>query len=202
MAARVVLFLDYQNVYMGARETFPPQDSPKRFGQVDPIRLGELIVRKRATAGELVQVRVYRGLPDRMREPRTYAAVLRQSTVWGHSPKVEVFTRRLRYPTNWPLSPPKEKGIDVALAIDFVVMAVRGEYGVGIIMSTDTDLVPALEAVTALGGRPFPRCEVAAWSAPNSHSQRLGVPGRRIWCHWLDENEYRVVADPRDYSKP
>lgn len=82
------------------------------------------------------------------------------------------------------------------------LMAARGEYGVGIIMSTDTDLVPALEAVIALEGNPFPRCEAAAWSAPSGYSQRLGVPGRRIWCHWLGGKDYRAVADPRDYSKP
>jgi hypothetical protein len=50
----------------------------------------------------------------------------------------------------------EEKGIDVALAIDFVTMAVRGEYDVGVIMSTDTDLKPALEAVAQMRGSPYP----------------------------------------------
>ncbi len=95
-----------------------------------------------------------------------------------------------------------EKGIDVALAVDFVMMAVRNDYDVGVIMSTDTDLQPALEAVLELGGKPFPRCEVAAWSVSGRHGRRLGLPGRRIWCHWLDELDYRAVADPRDYSRP
>jgi hypothetical protein len=93
-----------------------------------------------------------------------------------------------------------EKGIDVALSVDFVLMAARGEYDVGIVMSTDTDMIPALEAVIALGGARFPRCEVAAWSTPRSHSPRLAIPGRRIWCHWLDEHDYLTVADRRNYS--
>lgn len=39
----------------------------------------------------------------------------------------------------------------------------QDEYDVGILMSTDTDLKPALEGVTQLTNR---RAEVAAWSSP------------------------------------
>ena len=202
MAARIVLFVDYQNVYMGARDAFHSPTAPAPIGQIDPRRLGELILRKRASDGELAEVRMYRGQPDQAREPRAYATVRRQCRAWERNPRVRVFTRRLRYPRDWPDSRPQEKGIDVALAVDFVLMAARGEYDVGVIMSTDTDLVPALEAVIALQGSPFPRCEVAAWSTRGSYSQRLGVPGRRVWCHWLDEGDYRAIADPRDFSKP
>jgi len=42
---RVVVFLDYQNVYMGARGAFYPYGSPSD-GQVDPHRLGELLISK------------------------------------------------------------------------------------------------------------------------------------------------------------
>ena len=38
----------------------------------------------------------------------------------------------------------------MALALDFVAMAMRGEYEVGILMSTDTDLKPALELVAQM----------------------------------------------------
>jgi hypothetical protein len=47
--------------------------------------------------------------------------------------------RPLRYPAAYPREKPEEKGIDVALAVDFVMMAARDEYDVGILMSTDTD---------------------------------------------------------------
>jgi uncharacterized LabA/DUF88 family protein len=58
-------------------------------------------------------------------------------------------TRPLRYPGQAG-EKPQEKGIDVALALDFVAMAMRGEYEVGILMSTDTDLKPALELVAQM----------------------------------------------------
>jgi NYN domain len=120
----------------------------------------------------------------------------------GEGPQSEGHLATLRYPRNWPQQKEEEKGIDVALAIDFVTMAVRGEYDVGVIMSTDTDLKPALEAVAEMGGNPYPRAEVAAWSTLEQHSRRLSIPGRRLWCHWLDEADYRSVADPTDYTRP
>jgi hypothetical protein len=77
-----------------------------------------------------------------------------------------------------PGEKPGEKGIDVALTIDFAVMAVRGEFDVGVIFSTDTDLKPALEFVAGLGeGKPggMPRAEVAAWSAKDQQNRRLSI---------------------------
>jgi len=95
--------------------------------------------------------------PDATRDPRGYGAATRQCDIWEQDVRVTVTLRTLAYPRGWPdkCEPgekPREKGIDVALAIDFVAMAVRGEYDVGILMSTDTDLKPAL-AVADLTGR-------------------------------------------------
>lgn len=202
MAARVVVFLDYQNVYMGARSAFHPYGSPSQDGQVDPYRLGELLIAKSPPEFDRVlsEVRIYRGQPDSARDPRGYAANDRQCQHWRTLPKTTVTTRALRYPRDWPRHREQEKGIDVQLAIDVVAGAVRGEYEVGILMSTDTDLKPALEFVRGLGGDPYPRCEVAAWSSPDAYSRRLSIPGRQIWCHWLDEPDYRSVADPTNYA--
>lgn len=88
------------------------------------------------------------------------------------------------------------------MRIHLVAGAVRGEYEVGILMSTDTDLKPALEFVRDLEGDPYPRCVVAAWSSPDAHSRRLSIPGRQIWCHWLDESDYQAVSDPMNYAAP
>jgi hypothetical protein len=80
-------------------------------------------------------------------------------------------------------------------------MAIKGEYEVGILMSTDTDLKPALELVAQMMTGPGrPRAEVAAWSAAGQHGRRLSIPGRNLYCHWIDEATYKVVADPTDYS--
>src|SRR5205823_5212336 len=156
--ARVAVFLDYQNVYMGAREAFHPYGSQPQDGQIDPSRLGELLVSKSSQFDrELLEVHVYRGQPDSQKDPRGYAANDRQCRHWETLPKTAVTTRTLRYPRNWPKEPEHEKGIDVQLAIDLVAGAVRTEYEVAILMSTDTDLKPALEFVRDLQGDPYPR---------------------------------------------
>ena len=49
---------------------------------------------------------------------------------------VVVTWRTLRYPQEWPDAKPEEKGIDVALAIDLVRLAIDGEYDVGIDVSS------------------------------------------------------------------
>lgn len=200
--ARLCVFIDYQNTYNGAREAFHAYSDPLTDGQIDPLRLAEVIAEKDRFGPELTEVHVYRGRPDSLKDPRGYGANLRQCTAWEKSsPKVKVIWRTLRYPRDWPEEKAEEKGIDVALAIDVVVMAVREEYDIGVVMSTDTDIKPALEAVVELSGDPFPQVAVAAWSATDRHSRRLSVQGQRVWCHWLNEDDYRRCADPTYYGR-
>ena len=90
------------------------------------------------------------------KEPRTYAAHIKQCAAWTRD-GAEVIFRALRYLPDWPASKPEEKGIDVALAIDFVALAVDGQYDIGVIASTDSDLRPALEFVSRRCGE---RCRV------------------------------------------
>jgi hypothetical protein len=96
-----------------------------------------------------------------------------------------------------------EKGIDVALAVDLVRMGVQGRYDVAIVMSADTDLRPALEAVVALreAGSTI-EVEVAAWKTKRYH-QRLSLLGGGApqWppCHSLDRSAYEAVQDKSKY---
>ena len=123
---------------------------------------------------------------------------MRQSEKWL-SDGVTIIHRELRYPRGWPAQRAQEKGIDTALAIDFVTMAVDGLYDIGVIMSTDTDLVPALEFVRSrfAGER---HVAVAAWRSRDSR-RRLSIPGVNVWCHWLDRDDYDSVADPTNYNR-
>jgi uncharacterized LabA/DUF88 family protein len=195
---RVVVFLDYQNVYMQARRCFGSFMAGTPAGQIDPLRLASLLAHRTTPAGRLEEVRVYRAQPHPVRDPRGFAPFKAQVDTWhDRDARIRVLTRPLRYLRDYPRSRPREKGIDVLLAIDFVQMAVQGDYDTGILMSHDTDLVPALEAVTRLHG---PRCEVAAWAASRS-PQRLRVPGAAVWCHYLTAADYTAVADPRDYTR-
>ena len=94
----------------------------------------------------LSDVRIYSGLPDPNRDQRVHTAHMRQSNRW-RADGATVIAQGLRYPPTWPTDPAQEKGIDVALAIDLVRLAITGTYDVGVMMSIDTDPLPALRFV-------------------------------------------------------
>ena len=75
-------------------------------------------------------------------------------------------------------------------------MAIDGLYDVGVIMSTDTDLLPALDFTRSryAGVR---HVAVAAWDG----RRRLASPDGNIWCHWLSRADYDAVADTTDYNR-
>lgn len=199
MAERVIVFVDYQNVFGTARQCFHhATEVGPTSGQIDPVKLGQLIVSKRVRPSVLKQVRVYRGLPDATRQPRAYAANERQTAAWLRSPLVCVLRRPLRYPRNWPQEKAQEKGVDVALAIDFVRLAAQGAYDVGILVSTDSDLKPALEGALEIKTVGV-HIEVAAWRAKGAN-RRLSLHGQLPWCHQLTLADYQAVADRHDYT--
>ena len=199
MPDRVALFIDAQNVYMGARRSFHTVPLHHTDGQVDPTAVGQLLC-NRPPGGhtrELSEVRIYTGRPDSSRDPRTYGAHMRQCEAWERMGAV-VVPRTLRYPPDWPQRPAEEKGVDVELAIDFIAGALDGDFDVGIIFSTDTDLRPALEFVVARFER-YPRAESAAWRGPDSNrALRVRHPGRN-WVHYLNYDDYLSVRDRTDY---
>ncbi len=204
MADRLVIFIDAQNLYRGARHAFvPPGESETTshvVGQVDPLALRRLICARggpQGAARDLSEVRVYTGRPDASKAPNTYAAHMKQCAAWTRS-GVTVVARALRYPPDYPSSKPQEKGIDVALAIDYVAYAIDELFDVGVIVSTDTDLRPALEYVHRKCSASC-RVEVAAWDSSTA-ARRLSIKGAHVWCHWLKRADYDSVHDPTDYS--
>ena len=198
-AKRVVFFVDDKNFYYGARRASYSDSDPHFYGQIKPIELAKLIC-SRPSLGDtrmVHQVRIYTGRPDSTKEPKTYAAHMKQCHSWTEA-GAEIITRSLRYLSDWPNSRPQQKGVDVALAVDFVALAIDGEYDVGIIASTDSDLTPALEFVKR---KCSDKClvEVTAWSSPWAKS-RLSISGVNLWCHWLHKPDYDAVADLTDYN--
>lgn len=199
MAPRVVVFLDYQNAYFSAREVFRPTGVLPEQYLIDPAKLARLLVRKRTMGGLLQQVRVYRGRPEPRREARLTAATDRQAAAWGADPRVKVIRRTLWYPRDFGQpschEKPREKGIDVSLAVDMVRMAIKREYEVAILFSRDTDLLPAVEAVAELRAA---HVEVATWAGTSQLRCRL-PDGKLLWCHKLSEADFQAVRDTRSY---
>lgn len=153
------------------------------------MRLARLLTNRNPDR-ELAEVHVYRGCPDSHVDPRGHSANVKQSQAWAKA-GVTVHPRQLRYINGNP----EEKGVDVEMAVAFTSMAMRGVMEVAILFTADTDLLPAVDEVrrhTAV------HVEVAGWHN-GSWGQRINA-SPPLWCHWLNEADYRAVEDTMDYN--
>ena len=203
---RVAVFIDYENIRFGAREVFgDPQRDPYTFGHVEPQKLALTLTQlgeKVDPTRELTAVYVYRGKPGPKSGPRAQAGSARQFDSWKAHSLVRVRSRPLRYqPTAWTMGQPtawraEEKGIDVLMALDIAIRARDDHYDVAVVVSADSDLVPAIEAALDAGKR----VETAMWWSSEHSRRRMKVPGQRLWNHALDADCFAQVRDDTDYT--
>lgn len=182
-------------MYMGARRVFfDSRSDPPSFGQYDPFRLAEMLV-ARVDGRTLHSVHAFRGRPNRHIDPRGHSANVRQSQAWARSGVIN-HIRELRYLGQSPgPTDGEEKGIDVELAVVMVSLSLRRDIDGVIIASADTDLVPAIEEVQVHSSV---HVEVTGWHN-GRWGERLHMPGRDVWCHWLDRDDYAAVRDATVY---
>jgi uncharacterized LabA/DUF88 family protein len=190
-----MVFIDYENTLRSARSRFHPRGAANTDGHIDPGALAQLLVGRRREASVLERAFVYRGRPNPNYQRSASAASDRQADRWTRDSRVEVCRRMLRYPVDFPSSPPTEKGVDVLLATDLLTYAFTSSYDVAIVVSRDTDLLPAMERVEDMR---LARVEVAGWRG----TTRLRYPDSAgPWCHFLDGADYEEIRDTTDYLK-
>jgi hypothetical protein len=197
---RVAVFIDWQNCYHCARDAFHSGGDSAHCGQLRPGAFAQLLAEKGSGQRTVVRIGIYRGQPNPRIDPRTHAAHSRQMEAW----KAECGsilvprTRALRYLNGRPLSEAEEKGIDVQLAIDAMLMAVSGNCETIILATTDTDLLPVVEGVLALKAkRGSPAVEVVGWAGLDQALTVTDVPVR-----WIGPKDYAAVRDHADYNIP
>jgi hypothetical protein len=194
----ISVLLDWQNIYSCARDAFVLNDSGPIAGNVYPLKLAVHVASGTDPVLErprkLQDVRIYRGRPDGAKNPGWYRAWQSQTSAWKKAGGDRVIERyrdlRLRDGV-WI-----EKGVDVSLAIDLVSIAHRQEADCVVVVSSDTDLEPALELATELRGEGF--VEVAGWDGPGDCAAILSVTGVRQ--HRLDRGDYERLKDDTDYN--
>lgn len=195
---RVAVFIDWQNTWHAAREAFGWTAFPNEYGNYSPLSLAELLAEGhgRGSRGQLVRVNIHRGLPSNARDPQGYGAVRRQAQAWiAENPELIVpRLRPLRY--YGEEAEPREKGVDVDMAIEAVRFVLEDRCDVAVLFSHDTDLIPAIDAIAALKGDSA--VETVSWVAPGFR-RRLRVQ-RRIYHHELDENHFAWVEDRVNYA--
>lgn len=213
---RLIVFMDWQNLYKRARGCFYCNDDPDfTHGQVWPHKLAQYLAERaseNASEGsepfEAVDIRVYRGAPKNDEDPKAYNAFQRQIAAWKrHNNRITIIKRDIVYPKSrnsegqWARNsdPPKEKGIDVSLAVDVVTLAVEGRFDHAVVFSSDQDIAPAIEFVAkrADASPGHPGISVAAWDG----GSRLRAQNIRVMCHWIKESDFRRLADSTNYTE-
>lgn len=151
---RVVVFVDGQNFHKDCEKIFGK-------GETYPHLLGQKLCSPPfGDDRQLKQVRFYTGIHTPDRNPRTHAYMTRRLEMMK-AVGVWTFSRPLKYSLRWvknrndapefiEIQQGREKGVDVRLALDLVRLAVEGEYDVGVVVSTDTDLDEAIRDVYEL----------------------------------------------------
>jgi hypothetical protein len=198
---RAIVLVDYQNMYREARRAFGWENSPGHYGNLKPIALGRILTPGRDR--ELVQVRVYTGMPSAKRAKTGNAIMQRRLAAWvADNPKcVEVFPRPMQYIGKDDKG--REKGIDVELAIDLVSLAMDDKFDVVVVASADTDLQPPIEFV--LDRFPDKIVETGAFAPLPGYegiaSQPLDVEGGRVHRkHRIEKKVFdKAIADTRNF---
>lgn len=206
---RVVVFIDGQNFYKDCKKIFGK-------GETHPHLLGQKLCSPPfGDDRQLKQVRFYTGIHTPDRKPRMHAYMTRRLEVMK-AVGVWTFSRPLKYSPQWvknrkdgpefiEIQQGREKGVDVRLALDLVRLAVEGEYDVGVVVSTDTDLDEAIQDVYELRERAgkWLAIENAVCVLPvdpltgrRPPYKRLNSAGRLLH---IDKQIFNQIRDDTDY---
>lgn len=138
---RAVSFIDGQNLYHGVREAFGVS-----YPNFDPLALSRMICQRQGW--ELIQVRFYTGIPDPKEDEFWHTFWSKKIAQMKRNPLIWAYSRPLRYAkSEIPLSGsetksisiPREKGIDIRIALDITWLARENEYDTALLFSQDQD---------------------------------------------------------------
>lgn len=209
-SARVMVFIDGQNLYNSCKRTFG-------VPHCHPRLLAEHLAGPRTV--NPVQVRFYTGRPDPNIEGEARKAKHLDRRLHGiRSSNVTVVLRDLRYHWDWghrerlpapspeaqpqtvemrPWQRPQEKGIDLVLGLDVVEFLLTGKCDVAIIVSLDRDLHEIPQAVRHLSGllnRPV-RLEAAVPVAKQFRTLKGFA-----FTHQINQRVFDLIRDDTNYA--
>lgn len=133
---RAIAFIDGSNVRYAAKEAFGDE-----IGNHNPLALAKLVCEE--NGWQLSGVHYYIGVPDINVTEDGHYAWMKRCSRWRRQ-GVNVFTRALQHDD---AGTPREKGIDVRLALDVMAHHTRGDFDVAIIFSQDQDFSEVVDEV-------------------------------------------------------
>lgn len=231
---RTAVIIDYQNIHLTAGNLFAA-DAPAHEALIDPMLFSRALIQKRNDdqapghpRATLSQVTACRGLPSADYDWEQNRRCQDQALNWrrdgatielrplkydfqrdadGH-PVKSVYGKKI------PVGAPREKGIDVLVAVKALGAALNPSIDLVIIASHDTDMVPVLDELYDMYGQGLTngtRVETASWFNRELFEKKRfggkqirlsarsdGQP-RGIWNTRLERRQFDASLDRRDY---
>jgi uncharacterized LabA/DUF88 family protein len=187
---RVVTFFDCQNLFKTVKNLWGYS-----FPNFDPIKLSQKIVSMHC--GELwilTAIHIYTGIHD--------AAVNRGlHDFWNRKllshkasdSRVSIFTSPLRYSNGIP----REKGIDIRIALDLVKTVRKGECDIVVLFSQDSDFTEVAKEVREIAKERGRWVKIASAFPYDASKNRIGIEATD-WIH-ISKSDYDSCIDPTDY---
>lgn len=208
--ARVLVCIDGQNAYKACERLY-------RHGACHPLLLAERVAQGR----QLVGVRFYSGVHDPTIDPQGRSRTDRRHNL-ARRTGVTVVERQLRYRMEWGFNPKvlpdprqsigqtlqvtvhpyqraREKGIDLAIGLDVIDLALNGHMDVAVIVSSDNDLC---EAARATHDATRARGRVSVEAALFNESRRPILLNHYDYTYQLRYADFEASKDSFDYSNP
>lgn len=203
---RVGVYIDYSNVYSGARDAFVLTGQPGHRGNVNPLYLAKCVAlnapdgTKRSDTHSLEFTKVFRGAPDPRKEPKAALMEAKRAANWERW-GAQVYRQTLDYGQGRPV----EKGVDVRLATTLTMDAIKRAMDLAVLVSADKDFRYALINVRDLQQVEL---EVAIWQAVPGGSAigRIELRPERpmepeVPCHLLTRSDFSRLEDTVDYRR-
>ncbi len=198
------MYIDYSNVYSGARDAFMLEQAPGYRGNVNVEYLAKRLALQgpdgapRRSTHQLTFFKVFRGAPDPRKDARGALMEAKRAYRWEQQ-GAGVYRQTLDYGQGRPA----EKGVDVRLATTMLMDAMAGAMDVVVLASADKDYRYAL---LQLRDSTEIEIEVATWKAiPGGMAVgRIELRPERpdepeVPCHSLDRHEFGRFEDKIDY---
>ncbi|MCR4335376.1 MAG: NYN domain-containing protein [archaeon] len=134
---KILIFIDGSNLYHDLIKNF-------NHASLDFVKFTESLAGK----NKLGAVYYYSAPLMQKDNPEAYKKQQKFFSSLEKMPKIEVKLGRLE---KRPNGPPVEKGVDVRMAVDIVTHAYSNIYDTAIIVSGDSDFVPAIKAAQDFG---------------------------------------------------
>ncbi len=147
MNKKAIVFIDGSNLYFKLKEFRKKLNEDLRLLNFNFRKFAEWL----ADDNELVEIRYYVGAVKRqINNPKSEKMYADQQKLLRRLQQQKVITTMgvlIRHPDKTY----HEKGVDVRLAVEMIRFARQNKYDIAYLLSSDTDLVPAIEEVQAFG---------------------------------------------------